>query len=475
MTTIYHKYIFRIMTALLLLAGAASCNFLDIDTPGIVNKDKMFENEQGFVDAMDGVYASMTRPELYGEQLSFGFIDEIAQLYYNDYESYETLLTRTYDLKYLDEDVRHQIDDIWNGMYNVISSVNCILDNVEQHDFPILPRIKGEALAIRAFLHFDLLRLFAPNYDRGDEKAIPYVTHFSIDLVKRSTVKEVYDLIVKDLEEAYILLQENRPAKEHKQTELYLSEYAAAGILARAANWAGDHQKAVAYARKALEGNCWFSREEQVKTLFMGYTARKECVWGIHAPFMYLKVRARMYPSRRTGSLNMVRDNYKEIFRVNTFTPINNDYRYQAYFKRTNWDKPVTCCAKLYDKYYDEEQHPAEGRTPAINLVRISEMYYILAESLYDTDPQVALDYLNKVVTARGLLPMEMSRIDTPEKFRDELVNEITKEYWGEGQIFFTYKRFLLDMDGVNGKFYPASDKVYILPLPENEKSEGAD
>lgn len=37
----------------------AACDFLDIDTPGIVNRDKMFENEQGFIDAMNGVYASM--------------------------------------------------------------------------------------------------------------------------------------------------------------------------------------------------------------------------------------------------------------------------------------------------------------------------------------------------------------------------------------------------------------------------------
>ena len=46
------------ITALLVMTTLAACDFLDIDTPGIVNRDKMFENEQGFIDAMNGVYAT---------------------------------------------------------------------------------------------------------------------------------------------------------------------------------------------------------------------------------------------------------------------------------------------------------------------------------------------------------------------------------------------------------------------------------
>ena len=68
---------------------------------------------------------------------------------------------------------------------------------------------------------------------------------------------------------------------------------------------------------------------------------------------------------------------------------------------------------------------------------------------------------------------MILSDIGTPNAFREVLVNEIVKEYWGEGQIFFTYKRFGLPMDGVNGKNHPATDVTYILPLPESEYANG--
>ena len=370
------------ITALLAMTTLAACDFLDIDTPGIVNRDKMFENEQGFIDAMNGVYASMADADLYGEQLSFGFVDEIAQLYYNDYEANETTLTKTFDLRYRDEDVRPQIDAIWSKAYNTIASANSVLDNISGHDFAILPRIRGEALTVRAFLHFDLLRLFAPNIERGDEQAIPYVEHFSISPVERSTVREVYERIVADLTEAYGLLRDAQPASGRTPEELYVSQYAAAALLARVCNWGGDHETAELYALEALKGPFAFIREEQI------------------------------VPS---------------------------------------------------------------GRIPGPNLVRLPELYYILAESVYDRDPAAALEYLNTVVTARGLHPIEAADIATPASFREELLNEIMKEFWGEGQIFATYKRFNLPMEGVNGKEHPATDDTYLLPLPESEESAGID
>jgi len=286
-------------------------------------------------------------------------------------------------------------------------------------------------------------------------------------------VREVYAHIVGDLTEAHELLRQAEPVAGRTPEELYVTQYAAAALLARVSNWGGDRETAERYALEALKGGFSFIREEQVKNLFMGYTARTECIWGLHAPKMYLDIRSRLYPTRLTETFNMVRDNYQTIFRVSSFTSVNNDYRYQAYFTRTKWEHSVVTLTKLYDKNYDEEQTVPSGRTPGINLVRLPELFYILAESVYDRDPAAALDYLNRVVTARGLLPLEAGDIDTPGKFRDELINEITKEYWGEGQIFFTNKRFWLAMEGVNGKRHAASDETYVLPLPESENSEG--
>lgn len=464
----------RHISGFIIVLLTSSCSFLDIDTPGIVNNGKMFGNEQGFIDAMDGVYASMAADGLYGKELSFGFIDEIAQLYFNDYGEGETTLTKSIDLKYRDEDVRERIDEIWGDAYNVISSANSIIDNVSGHSYPGLPHIEGEARAVRAMVHFDILRLFAPGMEKAESEAIPYVNHFSITPFRRLAVKDVYDRITDDLERSYKLLSESPEISGRTPSNVYMNKYAVAALLARVHNWAGNHGEAAKYAEAALEGDFQFTRDEQVKSLFKGYLANRECIFGLHAPNMYLYVRSNLYPTRLTESMLMVRDNYQTLFEVPTFTSTNNDYRYQACFSKRTWTKSVTLCVKLYDKNYDEDQIVPTGRIPGPNLIRIPEMYYILAESAYaSADMEKALEYLNAVVTARGLLPLSAEDIDTEAKFRRKLVGEYIKEYWGEGQIFFTYKRFNMDMDGVNSKHFTASDDVYVLPLPESEYENG--
>lgn len=67
-------------------------------------------------------------------------------------------------------------------MYHVIADCNDLIDHVSKEsasafEFGEIEKAKiyGEALAMRAFVHFDLLRLFAPAKDDG-KRYIPYVT-----------------------------------------------------------------------------------------------------------------------------------------------------------------------------------------------------------------------------------------------------------------------------------------------------------
>ena len=125
--------------------------------------------------------------------------------------------------------------------------------------------------------------------------------------------------------------------------------------------------------------------------------------------------------------------------------------------------------SKLYDKDYDEQQTPLQGRFPSVNIIRLPEMYYILAETSYDVDKQGCVDALNKVLVSRGLKPIKESDISNKQTFNKLLVNEITKEFWGEGQVFFTYKRFNLPLQGLHGKVHLANNNTFVLPLPEAE------
>ncbi|MNH22751.1 SusD family protein [compost metagenome] len=94
-------------------------------------------------------------------------------------------------------------------------------------------------------------------------------------------------------------------------------------------------------------------------------------------------------------------------------------------------------------------------------------MYYIAAESA--SDNVTAFSYLNTVRNNRGLL-------DVPQtaSFGDELQNEYTKEFFGEGQLWFYYKRKKASMIFPFGNPYQPvflNAAKYVFPLPLSETS----
>lgn len=460
--------IYSILIAILASTVFAGCGFVDIDTPGMVNDERMYEDEQGFRDALTGIYATMAKPALYGNKLSFGFIDEIAQLYYNDNEAAQTPLTKTYDLQYRDVDVRKQIDQIWERAFFAVYSINSMLKHIDTESFPNARYYKAEGLALRAMLHFDMLRLFGRNANETSSLAIPYVTVAGNQPTERLTVGECAERIVADLEEADAIMQ-NAADAERCNDVLYMNRFAVKALLARVCNWMGEKEKAAEYAQSVIDGKYKLAEEEEVLQLFMGYSAKSECIWALNTTKAIFDVKQLFYPARSTSSCNMVRNNYREIFKTSTFTAVNNDYRFQAYFTQTDWGRPITAFTKLYDKHFDEKQQWEKDRVPGINMIRLPEMYYILAECLYEKNPQGSLDALNTVITARGLQPLKLTDISTGEAFRRCLMDEITKEYWGEGQIFFAHKHLQLPMNGLNGKYFAVSDETFVLPLPDSE------
>jgi hypothetical protein len=77
---------FKYIVYFIAMFVCTSCNdWLDVEPETSVDEKKLFSTEQGFKDAMAGVYADMASSSLYGQTLSFGFLDIIAQQY--DYET----------------------------------------------------------------------------------------------------------------------------------------------------------------------------------------------------------------------------------------------------------------------------------------------------------------------------------------------------------------------------------------------------
>ncbi len=75
-----------------------------------------------------------------------------------------------------------------------------------------------------------------------------------------------------------------------------------------------------------------------------------------------------------------------------------------------------------------------------INMIRIPEMYFIMAEALLETDIDKATKYYDAVVESRGVLGIE-KRIDGTVLTRHMIMEERRKEFIGEGQEWYRMKR----------------------------------
>lgn len=136
------------------------------------------------------------------------------------------------------------VSGMWIDAYSAINIANNVLANIDKVNEDDRDMVKGEALFIRASMHFELVRFFAKDYTDGDpgvNPGIPLMTSpvnssAEVTTPARNTVSEVYTSVIADLTEAEDLLPESNG--------VFASKSAAATILARAALQKGDYATA---------------------------------------------------------------------------------------------------------------------------------------------------------------------------------------------------------------------------------------
>lgn len=104
-------------------------------------------------------------------------------------------------------------------------------------------------------------------------------------------------------------------------------------------------------------------------------------------------------------------------------------------------------------------------------MIRKPEMYYYAAECYNRlNEPKKAIQLLNEVRLARGLdIKDNLPETLTKDAIEQEITKEWRKEYIGEGQMFYYYKRLGLIIPNATAE----GDKAFILPLPRTEVDLG--
>lgn len=453
-----------------MLLGATSCNgFLDITPDGQVKRDELLSTDEGIEDALYGVYAKMRTTSLYGQEMYFSTPEILSQTMYCYGNDGITAMSK-YD--YSNTTVKGVFESIWTDMYSNISNANSILNSslIENAESYPLTIYKGEALGLRAFMHFDLMRLFAEQYTvNPNADGIPYATEFSLKTPDFESLAKNYEHVLADLLEAEQLLAEDDTYKNTStfmnDRQIHMNLHAVRGLLARVYLTMGNKEKALEYAEKVINESGYKLKEKtEVNNDLAGVLSTKECLFGVYYASFYTQVSAKLQQTVTYSSLTL-RDDFLEMYERGVS---GLDYRTNAYFTSVDNGGTTTYRLSKFTDIYELNNNSSarpSSLIQGINLIRIPEMYYIAAEALLTSNPTKALEYYNEVITHRGLeaqeTPLTQSDINT----------ERYKEYIGEGQTFFNMKRQNLSITSYdNTTVYRPENNIYVAPIPESEK-----
>ena len=480
-----------LLLVLLLPASFFSCSdWLDVKPKAQIEAEVLLETENGFKDALTGVYLNMCNTSIYGKEMNFGYMDVLAQQYDMDnVNEYYQAMNYEYD----DERTSEQFAYMWEKLYNTIANINNILGQIDERSSVLNPLvhdiIKGECLGLRAFIHFDILRIWgygnlAAESSNLEKLTIPYVTRFEKHISPQLKEKEVLEHIHKDLSEAAKLLQSADPVSYYPKDgnnklpnedgyftdrQIHFNYCAVCATKARVLLWEGRYKEAFAVASEVAERSS--SDFPWVKKLVGNDRTKFDLLFSVEHMFslditnLYDNFKLNLELQYSTG--NNPNAFYQTVAYRNEIFEVPNcasDYRLVYHYDLNNGGR------QHLDKFFQGDNYTYRDRMP---LVRKSELYYIMAESLNNSGSEAdrlrAIGYLNEVRVARNLF--ELKDDLTQQEVAEEITKEYRKEFISEGQLFFYYKR--LGMKRIPRVSKVMDNSIYVLPLPDIELEFG--
>lgn len=499
-------------------------DWLDYQPNDKQSEKQQFSQKTGFYATVNGVYNRMSGGTLYGRYLSYEFIDVLSQRYQvnkTDEDVNSTYLRALVNWNYSDDQVTSVLESIWHEAYSTIMNINVVISNIENDadkgSESVLPlneynMLKGEMIAARAMIHLDLLRLFGPIYSKNpEERGIPYNEDTQTDVLPILPANIVLkDYIIRDLLLASNLLGESDPVltdgpmpvydsenmdNSMRYRQLRLNYYAVQLLLARAYLWEGDYAKAAEFAQKLTD-------DPKVREFFpsvdpgtlLANTVDPDRMFSTESLFgFYNRNRGLIYDNNFGGTntgrrLLIPRPNY-----INgvLFTGGDaSDYRFrsqwttgstlegQSSMQLIKFNEIIETSGGVASDDYSEETILQSQKFYATfsSMMKLSEAYYIAAEVYGNpesglTDLNKAWDYLNVIRQSRGLTNASGNN----SALTDQITKEYIREFIGEGQIFFYFKRLNKGFDNnYNGVKEIKRELVPGLPFFGYDYSDNA-
>jgi len=437
------------------LLSSCKKDFLELPPPTSLTPDKALGTEADLLVALRGAYAGLRGVDFYGRTLPV-LGDIMAD---NSYQ--HSLNTNRYTLfnNYTFNTTDGNALGIWNSGYQVILRTNNIINspvptsaNVDQY--------KGEAYAVRALSYFTLIRYFARPYtDNPSGLGVPISLTYNADAKPpRSTIAEVYALILADLTKAYALMTKFTNSSQ-------FSKYAARALQAKVYLTMGDKTNAKTAALDVINNSGFTSLTAANHASYWASglirTDKLETLFEVSSDAVAnLAFDALSYIYSQAG-------NYGDLVVSDDFYPTFDaaDIRKALYPVVPRPATPPGASIPTVNKY-----PVISGDYSDTKVLRLSEMYLIAAEASLPGTEADALTYVN-YITSRRSAPAIAS---TGAQLFEDVLAERRRELAFEGDRYMDLMR--LKRDVVRSANYPAAARNLpysnfrrILPIPQTE------
>lgn len=431
-----------------------------------IDEEALFSSESAFRNAMNGVYTEIRGRDLYGSNLTLGGVEFLGQTFVPD-----EALKPISDFNYESSLVRGKASAIWEKMYHAIYSCNNLTRLLQKKTDVVFVEgsremMLAELKALRATLHYELVRLFHPQVTvDANFKGVVWMESTNATPLLL-TNQELMAKIVQELTTAIAELKQYDPIStrvSYNTDALFgtkpadrvwkMNYYAALGIKARASLALGT---AAGYtdARNSADAvidDGYFAFATTAGT-DLGFSV--EHLWGLAPADNDFSLLSNELFAQRGIVLSDVVD------AASWKASAADDLRFK-------WFK--TDLASMLPKFDSTSLVKDSETPPRIPVIKLGEIYLIAAEAaLEQSDLSGTYGYLSTFVNKR-FSRTTLTDHSTPEEFRAEIRTQYIREFLGEGQLFYNYKRWnLSSIPSYSGGNTDMTAAKYTWSIPAN-------
>jgi starch-binding outer membrane protein, SusD/RagB family len=426
-----------------------------------------FLNKDATLSTLQGVYSSCQLLEMSGgmPQIFSDFMSDNSSFVgsfptFQEIRDYVTLSTNL------------NIQGVWQQHYRVVARANDMIANVPDvpgASFTAAEKAQyiAEAKFLRALAHFQLVTLFAQPFQftsGATHLGIPLVTKTftgTIDFQGRNTVNEVYESVIKDLNDAIIDL----PATYSTAilTRGRATKGGAQALLSRVYLYKGDFANAANFAKQVLDATATYSPASSYA--FWTSKNTSEDIFTIqNSSIDNGRTGTGGWASWHRPAANGGRGDIKfSPSLIAAYLQEGGDLRYGLRSSGTGADaNPATFSTKWPDGVNNADNAP---------VIRTTEIVLNYVEAKAEFDKAVSQDLINRMNTLRtraGLTSWTLATFSSKDAFVTAVLNERWKELAFEGHRRMDLLRRGKDLRFNDPKAAYKADRT-ILPIPQRE------